>query len=116
MLRNVGVALAHTLIAWRAVQAGLGKLDVDAAACARDLEQSWEVLGEALQTVLRARGVPNGYELLKNFTRGAKIDATALRAFVSGLPLPENERARLAALRPAEYVGLAAELTLDLPD
>jgi adenylosuccinate lyase len=116
VLRNVGVALAHTLIAWRALRAGLAKLDADAASCARDLEQSWEVLGEALQTVLRARGVPNGYELLKDFTRGAKIDASALRAFVSGLPLPETERVRLAALRPAEYVGLAAELTLDLPD
>ncbi len=116
VLRNVGVALAHTLIAWRALGAGLAKLDADSAACARDLEQSWEVLGEALQTVLRARGVPNGYELLKEFTRGTKIDASALRAFVSGLPLPEGERARLAALRPAEYVGLAAELTLDLSD
>ncbi len=78
VLRNVGVALAHTLIAWRALRAGLAKLDADAAACARDLEQSWEVLGEALQTVLRARGVPNGYELLKEFTRGAKIDALRL--------------------------------------
>jgi adenylosuccinate lyase len=116
VLRNVGVALAHTLIAWRALQAGLAKLDADAAACGRDLEPSWEVLGEALQTVLRAHGVPNGYERLKEFTRGAKIDAAALRAFVSGLPLPEAERTRLAALRPAEYLGLAAELTLDLPE
>ena len=116
VLRNVGVALAHTLIAWRALATGMGKLDADAAACARDLDQSWEVLGEALQTVLRAHGVANGYELLKNFTRGAKVDAAALRAFVAGLPLPDAERARLAALRPSEYLGLAAELTLDLPD
>ena len=116
VLRNVGVALAHTLIAWRAVHAGLGKLDADAAACAHDLEQSWEVLGEALQTVLRAHGVANGYELLKNFTRGAKVDAAALRAFVAGLPLPDAERTRLATLRPSEYVGLAVELTLELPD
>ena len=116
VLRNVGVALAHTLIAWRALQTGLGKLEADAAACARDLEQSWEVLGEALQTVLRAHGVPNGYELLKGFTRGERINEAALRAFVAGLPLPDAERARLAALRPGDYVGLAAELTLDLPD
>ena len=116
VLRNVGVALAHSYIAWRAVQAGLGKLDADAAACAHDLEQSWEVLGEALQTVLRAHGVPNGYELLKEFTRGAKIDAAALRAFVGTLPLPEAERIRLAALHPSQYLGLAAELALDLPD
>jgi adenylosuccinate lyase len=116
VLRNVGVALAHTLIAWRAVQAGLGKLDADTATCARDLDQSWEVLGEAIQTVLRAQGVPNGYELLKNFTRGAKVDASTLRSFLSELPLPEAERARLAAMRPADYVGLAVELTLDLSD
>jgi adenylosuccinate lyase len=98
------------------VQTGLAKLDADKAACARDLEQSWEVLGEALQTVLRAHGVPDGYELLKNFTRGAKIDAAALRAFVASLPLPEAERTRLAALQPSGYLGLAAELALDLPD
>ena len=115
VLRNVGVAHAHTLIAWRAVQTGLGKLSPDAERCARDLDQSWEVLGEAVQTVLRAHGVPDGYELLKNFTRGAAIDATALREFVGGLPLPAAERARLAALRPADYLGLAVELALNLP-
>ena len=115
VLRNVGVALAHSYIAWRAVQAGLSKLDADAAACARDLEQSWEVLGEALQTVLRAHGVPNGYELLKDFTRGAKIDAAALRAFVGGLPLPEAERIRPQLCTQVSTL-LAAELALDLPD
>jgi len=113
VLRNLGVALAHTLIAWRALQKGLGKLAPDPARMAADLDQSWEVLGEAIQTVLRAQGVPDGYELLKSFTRGQRIDAAALREFVSGLPLPAPERARLAALRPADYIGLAAELTLD---
>ncbi len=116
VLRNVGVAHAHTLIAWRAVQAGLGKLSADAERCARDLDQSWEVLGEAIQTVLRAHGVPDGYELLKGFTRGATVDAAVLREFVAALPLPAAERTRLAALRPADYLGLAAELTLDLPE
>jgi adenylosuccinate lyase len=116
VLRNVGVALAHTLIAWRAVQTGLGKLAVDAARCAHDLEQSWEVLAEAIQTVLRAHGVPDGYELLKGFTRGAPVDAAALRRLIAGLPVPEAARARLASLRPADYVGLAAELALDLPE
>jgi adenylosuccinate lyase len=116
VLRNVGVAHAHTLIAWRALQAGLGKLSADAERCGRDLGQAWEVLGEAIQTVLRAHGVADGYELLKNFTRGAAIDESALRAFVATLPLPPEARARLAALRPADYIGLAAELTLALPD
>ena len=116
VLRNVGVALAHTLIAWRAVQTGLGKLAVDAARCAHDLEQSWEVLAEAVQTVLRAHGVPDGYELLKGFTRGAPVDAAALRELIAGLPVPEAARARLASLRPADYIGLAAELALALPE
>jgi adenylosuccinate lyase len=116
VLRNVGVAHAHTLIAWRALQAGLGKLTADAGRCARELDQAWEVLGEAIQTVLRAHGVPDGYELLKDFTRGAAIDAAAMRRFVAGLPLPAAERTRLAALSPADYVGLAAELALDLPE
>ncbi|MBS0389210.1 MAG: adenylosuccinate lyase, partial [Proteobacteria bacterium] len=116
VLRNVGVAHAHTLIAWRALQAGLGKLTPDAERCARDLDGAWEVLGEAIQTVLRAHSVPDGYELLKGFTRGAAVDEAALRAFVATLPLPPEVRASLAALRPAGYLGLAAELALDLPD
>ena len=116
VLRNVGVAHAHTLVAWRALQAGLGKLSADAGRCARDLDGAWEVLGEAIQTVLRAHGVPDGYELLKQFTRGTAIDEAALRAFVATLPLPPEARARLAALRPAGYLGLAAELATDLPD
>jgi len=116
VLRNVGVALAHTLIAWRAVQNGLGKLAVDAAHCAQDLDQAWEVLAEAVQTVLRAHGVPDGYEILKRFTRGAAIDAAMLHELIAGLPVPEAARARLAALRPADYIGLAAELTLELPE
>ncbi len=73
------------------------------------------MLGEAIQTVLRAHGVPDGYELLKDYTRGATIDAASLREFVAALPLPAAARTRLAALRPADYLGLAVELTLDLP-
>jgi adenylosuccinate lyase len=68
------------------------------------------VLGEAVQTVLRAAGVPNGYELLKEFTRGQRIDAAALQAFVSTLPLATAEKTRLAALSPSAYIGLAREL------
>jgi len=82
---------------------------------ALDLAGSWEVLAEAIQTVLRAQGVPNGYELLKAFTRGQQIDAAALQKFVAALPLAQAERSRLAALRPADYIGLAAELALELP-
>jgi adenylosuccinate lyase len=110
VLRNLGVALAHALIGWKSLQRGLDKIAPDAARLARDLDTSWEVLGEAIQTVLRAAGVPDGYELLKDFTRGQAVDADALRRFVARLPLPEAERTRLAALKPADYVGLAAQL------
>jgi len=110
VLRNLGVALAHALVAWRSLQRGLGKIAPDPGRLARDLDGAWEVLGEAIQTVLRAAGVPNGYELLKDFTRGQAIDGDALRRFVTTLPLPAAERERLAALTPADYVGLAASL------
>jgi len=110
VLRNLGVALAHTLIGWQGLQRGLSRLTPDAARMAADLEGAYEVLGEAIQSVLRAAGVPNGYELLKEFSRGQQIDAARLRAFVATLPLPAAEQRRLAALRPAEYVGLAALL------
>jgi adenylosuccinate lyase len=115
VLRNVGVALAHSFIAWRSLLKGLARLAPDAERMALDLGHSWEVLAEAIQTVLRAQGVPNGYELLKEFTRGQQIDAVALARFVATLPLVETERKRLSALQPADYVGLAAELALDLP-
>jgi adenylosuccinate lyase len=110
VLRNLGVALAHMLVGWKALQRGLGKIAPDPARLARDLDGAWEVLGEAIQTVLRAAGVPNGYELLKDFTRGQAVDAETLRRFVATLPLPDSERARLGALTPPDYVGLAATL------
>jgi adenylosuccinate lyase len=110
VLRNVGVALAHSLVAWNALQRGLGKIAPDAARIARDIDAAHEVLGEALQTALRAAGVPNGYELLKDFTRGASVDAAGLAAFIDKLPLPAAERARLRSLAPAQYLGLAAQM------
>jgi adenylosuccinate lyase len=75
-----------------------------------DLADSWEVLAEVVQTALRAAGVPGGYERLKEFTRGREIDARSLREFIDGLPLPAADKARLRALKPADYVGLAAAL------
>ncbi len=110
VLRNVGVALAHSLIAWNALQRGLGKIAADPKTIAQDIERAHEVLGEALQTALRAAGVPNGYELLKDFTRGTQVDAAGLAAFIDKLPLPAAERARLKALAPQQYLGLAAEM------
>jgi len=111
--RNLGVALGHSLIAWRSLARGLGKVAADRERLAADLDQAWEVLGEAVQTVLRAAGVPGGYERLKEFTRGRAIDAATLAAFIDGLPLPPGERARLKALTPRDYIGLAARLALE---
>lgn len=110
VLRNLGVALAHTLIAWNALGRGLAKLEADPARMTADLDASWEVLGEAVQTVLRAAGVPEGYERLKEFTRARPIDAAMLAAFIEQLPLPETEKTRLRSLTPGSYVGLAAQL------
>ena len=110
VLRNLGVALAHTLVGWKALQRGVAKLSPDRERMAQDLTGAYPTLAEAIQSVLRAAGVANGYELLRDFTRGQSVDAAALQALIETLPLPELQRQRLAALRPADYVGLAAEL------
>src|SRR5580700_2338713 len=114
VLRNLGVALGHTLIAWSALGRGLAKIEADPARMAQDLEASWEVLGEAVQTVLRAAGVAEGYEQLKAFTRGRAIDGPTLAAFIDTLPLAAHEKARLRALTPAQYTGLAAQLAREI--
>jgi adenylosuccinate lyase len=114
VLRNVGVALGHTLIAWRALGRGLGKVAADPVRIAADISGAWEVLGEAVQTVLRAAGSPSGYERLKDFTRGRAIDEQSLASFIETLPLSEAEKTRLKALRPEGYVGLAAQLARDI--
>ncbi|SRR5579871_2601195 len=113
VLRNVGVALAHALLAFLSIERGLGRLEPDAARLAADLDENWEVLGEALQTVMRRYGVPNAYERLKGLTRGRRVDAAALKEFIATLPLPAEERERLGRLTPAEYIGLARELARD---
>jgi len=106
--RNVGSAAGHCLIAYQSLRRGLGKLEVDRARLDADLEASWEVLAEAVQTVLRRHGVPDAYERLKELTRGQRIDRQALLRFVDGLPLPDAEKKRLAALTPGTYTGNAA--------
>jgi adenylosuccinate lyase len=110
VLRNVGVALGHCLIAWRAALRGLGKISPDPATLAADLDGAWEVLAEAVQTVLRAEGVPDGYELLKEHSRGKPLTQESLGALIAGLPIGAQRRAALQALTPAQYVGLAARL------
>jgi adenylosuccinate lyase len=110
VLRNLGVAMAHSFIGWKALQRGLARISPDPQRMSEDLDEAYETLGEAIQSVLRLAGVPNGYEQLKQFTRGQRIDADSLRTFVATLPLPEGDRQRLAALKPSQYIGLAAHL------
>ena len=114
VLRNVGVALGHTLIAWRSLGRGLDKVAADPARIAQDIDGAWEVLGEAVQTVLRAAGVPEGYERLKEFTRGRTIDVRALAEFIDTLPLAPAEKVRLKGLTPEGYTGLAARLAKEI--
>jgi adenylosuccinate lyase len=110
VLRNVGVALGHALLGFDACLRGLGKLEVDRDRLAHDLAANQEVLGEAIQTVMRRYGVPNPYEQLKELTRGRTLTAQDLVRFIDTLDIPEEARARLRALTPAGYVGKAAEL------
>jgi adenylosuccinate lyase len=111
VLRNLGVAFGHTLLAWDSCMRGLGKLALDPARLAQDLDECWEVLAEPIQTVMRRHGIGDAYEQLKAMTRGKTgIDRATLHAFVSGLAIPEVDRQRLLALTPAGYTGRAAEL------
>jgi adenylosuccinate lyase len=109
VLRNLGVGLAHSLIAYQSLLRGVGKLEADAWKISRDLEDNWEVLAEAIQTVMRRHGLPEPYEQLKRLTRGQKIGREAIRSFVESLALPEDEKQRLLALTPASYIGNAVE-------
>jgi len=110
VLRNAGVALGYSLLAWDACQRGLGKLEVERDKLAADLDANWEVLAEPVQTVMRRYGVENPYEQLKELTRGKRITAADLAAFVDRLPIPDEAKARLREMTPASYIGKAAEL------
>jgi adenylosuccinate lyase len=111
VLRNMGVALGHTLLAYDSLLKGLAKLEASPARLAADLEANWDVLAEPIQTVMRRYGVAGAYEQLKELTRGkGGITREALTAFIQGLPLPDAEKQRLLALTPATYTGKAAEL------
>ena len=110
VLRALGTAFGHTLVALDSLAKGLGKLTVAPDRLGADLDAAWEVLAEAVQTVMRRHGLPNPYEQLKALTRGQGITADSMRAFIDGLDLPAAERDRLLALTPAGYTGLAARL------
>lgn len=110
VLRALGTAFGHTQVGLDSLAKGLGKLEVNPARMAADLDAAWEVLAEAVQTVMRRHGLPNPYEQLKALTRGQGITAASMRAFVESLDLPDEAKQRLRDLTPDGYVGLAAAL------
>ncbi len=109
VLRNLGVGFAHTVIALHATLRGLGKLEVNTPRLREFLESNWEVLGEAIQTVMRRYGIEKPYEKLKELTRGRRVDAAAMQDFIDGLAIPDAEKERLKAMTPADYTGNAEE-------
>ena len=109
VLRNLGTGMGHVLIALDSLKRGIGKLEINTAGIAADLDQNWEVLAEPIQTVMRRYGIEQPYEKLKALTRGQKIDADAVRQFVAALEIPEAAKQELLELTPAGYTGNAAE-------
>ena len=103
----MGVGAAYSLIAYQSALKGIGKLELNEARLAQDLDNSWEVLAEPIQTVMRRYGIEKPYEKLKELTRGQDMTPAVIHAFVAGLDLPEQARAELLALTPASYIGNA---------
>lgn len=114
-LRSIGTAFGHVSVALAALSRGLARLEIDPARIEQDLDDNWEVLGEAIQTVMRRYGLPNPYEQLKDLTRGHRVSRSALEEFIRGLDIPAEARTRLLELTPATYTGNAAELARDCP-
>jgi adenylosuccinate lyase len=114
VLRALGTAFGHSLVALESLKKGLGKLNVNAERIAADLDNSWEVLAEAVQTVMRRYGLPEPYEQLKALTRGHGITKDSMREFIGGLDLPAEAKQRLLALTPGSYIGLAEGLAKDI--
>jgi adenylosuccinate lyase len=110
VLRNIGVAFGYAVLAYASLATGLGKLELNEEALAADLDRSWEVLAEPIQTVMRRFGVQGAYEQLKEVTRGKTVTAEALHGLIRTLDIPQEEKDRLLAMTPASYIGKAAEL------
>jgi adenylosuccinate lyase len=114
VLRALGVAFGHALVGLDALLRGLGKLTANPDRVGADLDAAWEVLAEAVQTVMRRHGLPNPYEQLKALTRGHGIDATSMREFIQALDLPADAKQRLLQMTPASYTGLAERLAREI--
>jgi len=107
VLRSLGTAFGHSLLAWKSIQRGMGKLELNKKELQKELDDVWEILGEAVQTVMRRYGLPNPYEQMKELTRGKGIDGESLRTFVQGLDIPDDAKQQLMALTPSTYTGNA---------
>ena len=114
VLRNIGVGFGYSLLAYDSCLRGLNKLEVNPARLADDLDNSWEVLAEPVQTVMRRHGIENPYEQLKELTRGKGISKDALRDFIGGLAIPQEDKDRLLAMTPGSYIGIADKLAKDI--
>ena len=110
VLRNLGPAFGHSVLAYDSAMRGIGKLEVNTAAITADLDACWEVLAEPVQTVMRRYGIENPYEQLKELTRGKGINQADLQVFIRGLAIPEDAKARLLEMTPSSYLGKAVEL------
>ncbi|OCH19306.1 adenylosuccinate lyase [Aliivibrio fischeri] len=111
VLRNLGVGCGYAIIAYTSTLKGISKLEVNRAALEAELDKNWEVLAEPVQTVMRRYGIEKPYEKLKELTRGKRVDGEGMRAFIDGLEIPGDEKARLKEMTPANYIGQAIELT-----
>jgi adenylosuccinate lyase len=114
VLRNMGVGFGYSMIAYRATLKGLGKLKLNEQKLAADLDHAWEVLAEPVQTVMRKAGIDKPYEKLKELTRGQVIDGKTIRLFVESLDLKKEDKDRLLAMTPADYIGMAAKIVEQL--
>lgn len=110
VLRNLGVAFAYALIAYQSLAKGNDKLNISKFSLKRDLDMNWEILSEAIQTVMRRYQIPNAYEQLRDLTRGLGVDGEGLKQFVQELDIPADAKKQLLALTPEKYTGLAAQL------
>ena len=113
VLRNLGVGIGHSLIAYASLEKGLNKLEINTDSLMQQLEANWEVLAEPVQTVMRRYGIEQPYEKLKTLTRGQRIDGVILRDFIQSLDLPASAKTALQAMTPASYTGLAKQLSKD---
>ncbi|AFP85746.1 adenylosuccinate lyase [secondary endosymbiont of Heteropsylla cubana] len=114
VMRNLGVGIGHSLIAYQSTLKGISQLDVNEAHLLAELEKNWQILAEPIQMVMRRYGIKNSYEKLKKLTRGKRINIQDIQVFIDNLQLPEQEKVRLKTLTPANYIGLATKIVDEL--